>query len=112
MSHLFRKGNAQFWSYVVCSVGKGLGLILVCLGASLDQANNLPNNPSVLRAALIMHAFGTSAHPPSFSQLHNPPLSPQPPSFSRVLCLTTTHRMTNSEHRDQQRGATQVIIQT
>ena len=32
MSHVLRKWDSQFWSYVVCSSGKGVGLILVCLG--------------------------------------------------------------------------------
>ena len=34
MSHLLRRWNSQLWSRVVCSIGKGLVLILVGFGGS------------------------------------------------------------------------------
>ena len=35
MSHLLCKGNTHSWSYVMCSLGKGLMLILICLGMDI-----------------------------------------------------------------------------
>ena len=31
LTHVLGKGKSQIWSYVVCSMGNGLVLILVCL---------------------------------------------------------------------------------
>ena len=38
MSHVLSKWSAQIWSYFVCCMRNGLGLILVCLGEGNTEA--------------------------------------------------------------------------
>ena len=40
MLRLLCKGKLRMWSLVVCSIGKGLRLILVCLGGFSREGKN------------------------------------------------------------------------